>query len=129
MSSAKSLAVPDRFLDRPLIYTENHRDPKIDPWGTPASTGDHEDEWPLTRPFEVYLIGSSQCILVVDQIFLRITVYKWGAHARLNQMLWICPKIYFQPQEMGNTQMMDKYHRLLKDVDIHRNLMVWILSD
>ena len=49
MSSAKSLAVPDRFLDRPLIYTKNHRGPKIDPWGTPASTGDHEDEWPFNK--------------------------------------------------------------------------------
>ena len=48
----------------------------------------------LTRLFEIYLIGSSQCILVVDWIFLRIAVYKLGLHARLNQMLWICPKIY-----------------------------------
>ena len=45
VSSAKSLAVDDKFLDKSLIYTKNNRDPKIDPWGMPASTGDHEDDW------------------------------------------------------------------------------------
>ena len=38
----------ERFLDRSLIYTKNNRGPKIDPWGTPASTGDHED-WPFNK--------------------------------------------------------------------------------
>ena len=47
--SAKSLAVGDRFLDKSLIYTKNNRGPKIDPWGTPASTGDHENGWPFNK--------------------------------------------------------------------------------
>ena len=49
VSSAKSLAVDDRFLDRSLIYTKSNKDPKISPLGKPASTGDHEDDWPLNR--------------------------------------------------------------------------------
>ena len=47
--STKSLAVDDRSLDKSLIYTKNNRGPKIDPWGMPASTGDHEDDWPFNR--------------------------------------------------------------------------------
>ena len=46
VSSAKSLAVYDRFLDTSLTYTKTNRGPKIDLWGTTASTGDHEDDWP-----------------------------------------------------------------------------------
>ena len=49
VSSAKSLAVDDRFLDKSLIYTKNNRGPKTDPWGTPASTGDHEDDSPFNK--------------------------------------------------------------------------------
>ena len=47
--SAKSLAVDDRFLDKSLIYTKNNRGPKTDPWGMPASTGNHEDDWPFNK--------------------------------------------------------------------------------
>ena len=49
VSSAKSLAVDDRFLDKSLIYTKNNRGPKTDPWGTPASAGYHEDDWPFNK--------------------------------------------------------------------------------
>ena len=49
LSSAKSLAVDDRFLDKSLIYTKNNRGPKKDPWGTPVNTGDHEDHWPFNK--------------------------------------------------------------------------------
>ena len=80
----------------------------------------------VTRLFEIYLLGSSQCILVVDQVFLRTALYKLGPHVSLNKMLWICPKIYPKPQEMVNSQMMHKYHGLLKEVDI---LMVRVLTD
>ena len=51
-SSAKSLAIDDRFLDKSLIYTKNNRGPKIDLWGTPASTGDHEDDWPFKKKWK-----------------------------------------------------------------------------
>ena len=44
VSSAKSLVIGDRFLDRSLIYTKN-RSPKIGPCHTPAGAGDHEDHW------------------------------------------------------------------------------------
>ena len=49
VSSAKSLAVDDRFLDKSLIYTKNNRGPKKDPWGTPVNTRDHEDHWPFNK--------------------------------------------------------------------------------
>ena len=48
----------------------------------------------LIRLFETYSTGNSQCILVVVWIFLRIAVYKLGLHVRLDQMLWIYPKIH-----------------------------------
>ena len=51
-SSAKSLAIDDRFLDKSLIYTKSNRGPKIDLWGTPASTGDHEDDWPFKKKWK-----------------------------------------------------------------------------
>ena len=66
VSSAKILAIDDRFLDKSLIYTKNNRGPKMDPWGN----GDHEHATDhLTRLFEIYLIGSSHCILVVGPIY------------------------------------------------------------
>ena len=49
VSSAKSLAVYNRFLDRSLICTKNNRGPKAEPWGMPASISDHEDEWPCNK--------------------------------------------------------------------------------
>ena len=49
VSSVNCLAVDNRFLDRSLIYTKNNRGPKIAPWGMPASTGDHEDDWPFNK--------------------------------------------------------------------------------
>ena len=66
VSSAKILAIDDRFLDKSLIYTKNNWGPKMDPWGN----GDHEHATDhLTRIFEIYLIGSSHCILVVGPIY------------------------------------------------------------
>ena len=48
--SAKRLAVDDRFLDKSLTYTKNNRGPpKTDPWGMPASTGNHKDDWPFNK--------------------------------------------------------------------------------
>ena len=49
ISSEKSLAVDNAFLDTSLIYTKNNRGPKIDLWGIPASTSDHEDDWPFNK--------------------------------------------------------------------------------
>ena len=49
VSSEKSLAVDDKFLDTSLIYTKNNRGPKIDSWGMPATTGNHEDDWPFNK--------------------------------------------------------------------------------
>ena len=79
------MTVDDRFLDRSLIYTKNNRGPKIDPWSMLPSTGDHEDDWAFNKTLWNYLIGSSQCILVVGWAFLKIAVYKPGFHARLNK--------------------------------------------
>ena len=44
----------------------------------------------LTRLFEFSLLESSQCILVLGQIVLRIAIYKKYPDPRPNQMLWIC---------------------------------------
>ena len=67
MSSPKSLANGDRFIGRSLIYTKNNRCSKIEPWGTPASTVDHEDNWLFNktlwnRQAKDLLIGSSQSL-------------------------------------------------------------------
>ena len=94
VSSTKSLAVDDRSLDKSLIYTKNNRGPKIDPEACQLALVTMKMTDHLTGLFEIYLIGSSQWILVVDSIFLGITVDELGLHARLNQMLWICQKIY-----------------------------------
>ena len=67
VSSPKSLANGDRFIGRSLIYTKNNRYSKIEPWGTPASTVDHEDNWLFNktlwnRQAKDLLIGSSQSL-------------------------------------------------------------------
>ena len=31
------------------MYIKKNSGPKIEPWGTPASIGDHEDVWPFKR--------------------------------------------------------------------------------
>ena len=71
-SSVKSLAIKDRLLDRSLIYIKNNRGPKIDCWSTPASTSDHQDDWPFKKTLWNLFVRSSQSISVVDQTFLRI---------------------------------------------------------
>ena len=47
VSSAKSFAVEERLLLRSFIYIKKRRGPKMDPWGTPAVTGSHLDDWPF----------------------------------------------------------------------------------
>ena len=49
VSSASSLAVDERLWLKSFMYIRKKSDPKIDPWGTPASTGDQEDTWPFKR--------------------------------------------------------------------------------
>ena len=45
--SAKSFVVEERLLLRSFIYIKKRRCPKIEPWGTPAVTGSHVDDWPF----------------------------------------------------------------------------------
>ena len=78
----------------------------------------------LTNAFEINLIGGSRCILVVDQIFVRIAVYKLGLHARLDQILWICQKYTSHLIRWTIDGRWTKHHGLLKEVDIQRDLMV-----
>ena len=46
MSPAKSLAVEVNFYGKSLIYTKKNREPKMDPCGTPALTGNQSDDCP-----------------------------------------------------------------------------------
>ena len=39
----------DYDLDQSIKYIRKKSGPKIDPWGTPASIGDHEDAWSFKR--------------------------------------------------------------------------------
>ena len=43
VSSAKSFALDFNSSGKSLMYIRNSSGPKIDPWGTPAKTGLHED--------------------------------------------------------------------------------------
>ena len=42
--SANSLAVVERLWLRSFMYIEIKSGPKIDPWSTPASTGDQDSQ-------------------------------------------------------------------------------------
>ena len=44
MSSANSFIVDERSLPRSFTYIKKSNDPKIKPWGTPASIADHDDD-------------------------------------------------------------------------------------
>ena len=48
-SSANSFTVDEILLPRSFMYIRKNSGPKIEPWGTPASIGDHEDVWPFKR--------------------------------------------------------------------------------
>ena len=48
VSSANSFTVDERLLPRSFMYIRLNSGPKIVPWATPASIGDHEDVWPFT---------------------------------------------------------------------------------
>ena len=49
VSSANSLAVDERLWLKSFIYIRKKSGPKIDPWGTPASSGHQEDAWTFKR--------------------------------------------------------------------------------
>ena len=49
VSSTKSFAIDDKFLQRSLIYIKKKRDPNMEPCGTPAIIGNHVEDWPLSR--------------------------------------------------------------------------------
>ena len=42
VSSANSFTVDERLLPRSFMYIRNNSGPKIEPWSTLASIGDHE---------------------------------------------------------------------------------------
>ena len=48
-SSANSFTVDEILLPRSFMYIRKNSGPKIEPWGTPVSIGDHEDAWPFKR--------------------------------------------------------------------------------
>ena len=48
VSSAKSLAVDCKLSGRSLMYIIKYNCPKIEPCGTPSSTGDQLEHWSLT---------------------------------------------------------------------------------
>ena len=49
VSAANSFTVDERFLLRSFMYITKNSGPKIEPWGTPTSIGDHEDVRPFKR--------------------------------------------------------------------------------
>ena len=48
MSSAKSLTVDSNLSGRSFMYARKSNGPKIVPCGTPASTDDQFEHWPLS---------------------------------------------------------------------------------
>ena len=48
VSSANNLAVDEMSLVRSLMYIKKNKGPKIEPCGTPASTGVHAEIWPFS---------------------------------------------------------------------------------
>ena len=61
VSSAKSLTLELKPLDKSLIQIKNSKGPRIDPWGTPALTFAHEECWPFNTTLWFY---SSQNLLL-----------------------------------------------------------------
>ena len=45
VSSEDSFTVDERSLPRSFMYIRKNTGPKIEPWGTPVSIGDHENAW------------------------------------------------------------------------------------
>ena len=74
VSSADNFAVDGRLLPRSFMYVRKNSSPKLEPWGTPASIGDHGDTWPLewtcgNLPLKKLLISvSSVPKIPVDRI-------------------------------------------------------------
>ena len=48
VSSPKNLAVDETSLVRSLMYIKKNKAPKIEPCGTPTSTGVHAEVWPFS---------------------------------------------------------------------------------
>ena len=59
-SSANSFTVDERLLLRSFMYIRKNNGPKIEPWGTPASIGDHEDIDHSIEHVEIYLLRKFQ---------------------------------------------------------------------
>ena len=51
VSSANSLGFETRFSDKSFIYIKKSSGPRIEPWGTPASTLTHVEFWPFRTTF------------------------------------------------------------------------------
>ena len=69
VSSANILAVDERLWLKSFMYIRKKSCPKIDPWGTPPSTGDQEDAWPFKRMrWYLLLIKLSICFKGVPEI-------------------------------------------------------------
>ena len=49
------------------MYIRNKSGPKIDPWGTPASTDDQEDTWPFNE-LKSLLKSSISCLIPPHQV-------------------------------------------------------------
>ena len=47
VSSAKSLVLEDKPSVKSLIYIKNNNGPRVEPWGTPALTSVHEENFPF----------------------------------------------------------------------------------
>ena len=51
LSSANSFTLDERLLRRLFMYIRKNSGPEVEPWGTPASIGDHVVTWPFKRAY------------------------------------------------------------------------------
>ena len=66
--STKSFVLDNKSFVKSLIYDKNRSGPRIDPWGTPALTSAHEENWPLKLPFAFCF---SESILLNWRVYLK----------------------------------------------------------
>ena len=54
LSSTNSFTSDERLLPRSFMYITKNNGPKIEPWATPASIGDHEDDRHSKEHVDIY---------------------------------------------------------------------------
>ena len=76
VSSATSLGFKTKFSDKSFIYIMKSSSPRIEPWGTPASTLTHVEFDHLELLFAFYLLESFPKYLVSYPLPHFVLTYK-----------------------------------------------------